>query len=199
MGGVFAPLLAADDPVAGIIVYGTIGAPLSEYFEVNDARQMKLRGMGDENVEKSLELVRDFNDLFLAQHKSPGEIIAARPDLRPYIVARDGDDTHLFGRHYTFWHQLDDLRLPEPWKSVDTRVLAVWGQSDVPATREDHPALVEIVNANHPDTATFLEIPGIGHGFEASATMKESADNNMQGPFNDAIVKETLRWMDSIR
>ena len=197
MGGVLAPLLAADDPVAGVIVYGTIAAPLHEYFEVNEARQMRLRGLGEENVEKSLELVREFNNQLLTARETPGEIMEANPRFRAFVNIRDGDQTHLYGRHYSFWHQLDDLSLPSPWDNVNVPVLAVWGQSDVPATRDDHPALVAIVNENHPGTATYLELPNIGHGFDTAATMKESLDNHSNGPFNEVIVTDTLAWMNA--
>ena len=42
MGGVMAPLLAAEVPVRGIIVYGTIARTWPEYWLENIRRQMEL-------------------------------------------------------------------------------------------------------------------------------------------------------------
>ncbi len=195
MGGVFAPLLAAERPVAGIIVYGTIGAPLEQYFADNDARQMPMIGNSGARLEQQLANSREFIQLFLVEKLTPAQVAERNPALRGYVALRGGDGTHVFGRHYSFWHQLADLKLPSPWTKVNIPVLALWGTSDVAATRDDHPLLVETVNAQHPGLAEFREVGGTGHGFELSPSMADSLRNSMQGEFNPILVSTCADWM----
>jgi len=195
MGGVFAPLVAAERPVSGIIVYGAMGVDLPVYFRENDARQMPMMGHSGARLETQLGYAADFVRMFLGERLTPAQITEREPALRSFVNARMGDATHLFGRHYTFWHQLDDLDLPSPWTKVDVPVLALWGTSDVAATRGDHPRIAETVNARHPGLAEFREVPGTGHGFELSPSMEESMRNGMQGEFNRALISICADWM----
>jgi len=198
MGGVFAPLLAAERPVAGIIVYGTIGVPLGQYFSENDARQLPMMGYSGEMLERQIELAAEFVRLFVDERLTPAQVLERKPELSGFLRARGGDDTHLFGRHYTFWHQLADLNLPSPWAKVNAPVLALWGTSDFPATRADHPLIVDTVNAQHPGLAEFREIDGTGHGFELSPSMADSMRNGMQGEFNPIVTTTCAEWMKGV-
>ncbi len=196
MGGVFAPLLAAERPVAGVIVYGTIGAPLAQYFLDNDKRQLPMMGYTGVALERQIELAAEFARLFVDERLSPTQVLEQKPELRGLVRARGGDDgTHIFGRHYSFWHQLADLNLPSPWTKVNAPVLALWGTSDFPATRADHPLIVDTVNAQHPGIAEFREVGGTGHGFEISPSMADSMRNGIQGEFNPIVAETCVAWM----
>src|SRR5690606_29034825 len=104
----------------------------------------------------------------------------------------------IFGRHYSFWHELADLQLPAPWSDVRAPVLAIWGEADYPATRNDHTLLVDTVNATGRTTGRFLEMENIGHGFDIAADMDESMKNGMMGPFDRAIVDVTAAWLREV-
>ena len=54
MGGVMAPLLAADVPVRGIIVYGTIARTWTEYWLENLRRQMELADADPSAIDRDL-------------------------------------------------------------------------------------------------------------------------------------------------
>lgn len=198
MGGVFAPLLAAERPVAGIIVYGTIGVPLGQYFLENDARQMPMQGYTGGALERQLELAAEFVRLFVDERLTPAQVVERAPELRGFMRFRQADDTHIFYRHYTFWQQLAELKLPLPWEQVNTRVLALWGTSDVAATRGDHPLIVDTVNARHPGLAEFRELTDTGHGFEKSPSMADSLRNRMDGEFNPLVVSTCVEWMKGV-
>ena len=198
MGGVFAPLLAAKHPVAGIIVYGTIGAPLQQYFADNDARQLPMSGYNGAMLETQLKHSADLIRLLFVERLTPAQVTERRPELTALIRARGGDDMHIFGRHYTFWYQLDDLKLPTPWEKVNAPVLALWGTSDFPATRADHPFIADTVNAHQPGLAEFREVAGTGHGFDLSPSMADSMRNGMQGEFNTLLVTMCADWMKAV-
>jgi pimeloyl-ACP methyl ester carboxylesterase len=198
MGGVFAPLVARDVPVRGIIVYGTIGVPMAQYFHENDARQAPMRGLTGVALERELERGDEFISLFFGERLTPGQIEERAPHLRAFLRLRQADATHLFGRHYTFWHELDNLQLPEPWKHVNAPVLSLWGTADFPASRGDHLVLAQAVNDAGKTQARFVEMPNIGHGFDQAFDMGDSMANGMNGPFNRSIIEVTTEWMREI-
>jgi len=197
MGGVFAPLLAADNELGGVIVFGTIANSMATYFEENNRRQLVMAGLRDRNLERSMESVTGFIERFFTQRGTPGAIAQTDPAMRRFLARRSSGPESFHGRHYTFWHQLDDVDLPTPWAKVSAPVLAIWGQADIPASRGDHLLLTETVNANYPGRATFLELPNIGHGFDTAATRLESK-KNPKGPFNGVIVQELIAWLRSV-
>ena len=54
MGGVMAPLLAAEIPIRGIIVYGTITRTWTEYWLENLRRQLELSGANPSAIDRDL-------------------------------------------------------------------------------------------------------------------------------------------------
>ena len=198
MGGVFAPVLAKDFPVRGVIVYGTIGTPLKTYFLENDARQLGLRGMSAAGIQRGAGEMTTFIDLFFVQQKTPADVLAEAPLLKGFLNVRDSDAQRFHGRHYGFWHQLDDIGLPSPWREVPVPSLILWGAADFAASRGDHVLIAETVNSIRPGGATFVELKDIGHGFDTARTMKDSMDRHMAGEFNAAAAAESLRWMRTL-
>ena len=198
MGGVFAPLVAQQVPVRGIIVFGTIAAPVPQYFAENEERQMRMRGREGDELDRELARVDTFIAGIFGDRLTPAELEARSPDLHDFLQFRGADATHLYGRHARFWHELDDVGLPAPWARVEAPVLAIWGQADYPASRGDHVLLAETVNNAGRTTATFLEMENIGHGFDTAASMRSSMVTRMAGPFNRAIIDVTTEWMRQI-
>ena len=81
MGGVMAPLLAAEIPVQGMIVYGTIARTWSEYMLENIRRQMELADADPSAIDRDLQAGSSPPDIPLC-----GEIASQRPspsDIRP--------------------------------------------------------------------------------------------------------------------
>jgi len=195
MGGVFAPLVATGQDTAGVIVFGTIGKPLSHYFVENNQRQAKLRGRNDDNMAEQLGVLNEFVDRFFSQRLTPGEIEERNPDYKSFFAVRNADDTHFHGVHYTFWHQLEDIDKAEAWSSVSAPVLILYGEADYAASRDDHPYIRDAVNSAHPGNATYLELEDIGHAFETADTQEETMRNRFAGEFNPIVVDTSVRWM----
>ena len=77
MGGVMAPLLAADVPVRGIIVYGTIARTWTEYWLENLRRQMELAAAPPSAIDRDVRAEAALSTYLYAEKKSPSEIIRA--------------------------------------------------------------------------------------------------------------------------
>jgi pimeloyl-ACP methyl ester carboxylesterase len=195
MGGAFAPLVSRRVPLRGIIVFGTIAAPLPQYFAENEERQMRMRDRSEEHLKTELANVDEFIEGFFGDRLTPAELEARAPHLHEFLRARGGDPTHLYGRHYSFWQELDDVGLPTPWAVVDVPVLALWGEADYPASRSDHVLIADTVNNAGRTTARFVEMENIGHGFDTAASMRASMVSRMRNPVNRSIIDMTTAWM----
>lgn len=195
MGGVFAPLVSAGQDVAGAVAFGTIGKPLSVYYAETVERQLKLSGANDASITRQMETCNEFIALFFGERRTPGEISARDPKFKTFLSVRDADATHFHGVHYTFWHQLDGIDKAEAWSKNNAPALLLYGKADYAASREDHPYIRDAVNAAQPGNATYIELDGIGHGFESAATQQETMRNRFAGDFNPIVVETTVNWM----
>lgn len=195
MGGVMGPLLAAENPVRGIIVYGTAVRTWVEYMLENARRQTGLTGATPDAVEQAVRQETLFQTELLINRRSPAEIREKHPDLAAYFAENMVDDAHIYGRHYTFFQQLGDAQLADAWRKVSGRVLALWGESDFVTSPEDHRLIAEIVNAVHPGHATFTALPGIDHAFSKQPSAQASMQSGMRGDFNPAITETVRTWV----
>ena len=75
MGGVMAPLLAAEEPVRGVAVYGTVFRTWFEYLVENVRRQSRLSGADFAAVEKAVRDETRFLAGLCLEGKAPAEIL----------------------------------------------------------------------------------------------------------------------------
>ncbi len=195
MGGVFAPLVAENENIDGVIVFGTIGKPLPHYFAENNERQFRLRRLKETVIEQKMNQIEEFIQLFFGERLTPGEIMARDATFKTFFEPRNSDDTHFHRVHYTFWHQLDDIDKAQAWSQVSAPVLVLYGEADYAASRDDHPYIRDAVNTKHPGNATLIELEGIGHGFETSDSQQETMLNRFAGEFNPIVVDTAVQWI----
>ncbi len=195
MGGIMGPLLAAEEPVRGVAVFGTGFKTWLEYCLENTRRQAVLGGMDYEQVEALLRTETRFDAEFLVARKSPREIRAQHPDLRAYLDELVQEDTYIFGRHYTFFQQLQDVKLAEAWGRAGCDVLAIWGTSDFVTCAEDHEAIADAANRRAPGAGRFVRLPGTDHGFARNATPGDSLRAGMQGEYSIAVTDTLVAWV----
>lgn len=186
MGGVFAPLLARDAPVRGIIAYGTIGEKFMDYFANSRRTIAHANNMSPVETEEYVRLNCDCYRPFFEQGTSFAEIIAARPDCRDIL----GD----LGRTTAFWQQLFRLDIPALWSAYSGKALAVWGKADYISVREEHQHIADLVNRAHPGYGAFLELDGCDHGMHTVASMQLAAQGQASG-YNPAVSEAIGKWL----
>ncbi|MEL6650651.1 MAG: PDZ domain-containing protein [Bacteroidota bacterium] len=81
MGGVWAPWMASQKSVAGIIAYGTIGRPLNEYLLENSRRQAILRGTDFVDIEEDRKLDARLYHYLFEERMSPQAVMSEHPDF----------------------------------------------------------------------------------------------------------------------
>jgi hypothetical protein len=198
MGGVMAPLLAAEIPVKGIIAYGTITRTWPEYWLENIRRQMELAGTEPSVIDRDIRAEAALTTYLYADKLSPKEIVSRYPHLRERIEQTITDDRYFVDRTLTFFRQLADKNLGAAWESFGGHALAIWGKSDYVSHEDDHALIARIVNREHPGHGTFLALDGIDHGFHRAGSKQESferARSRQAGDFNPVVLGACREWI----
>jgi pimeloyl-ACP methyl ester carboxylesterase len=199
MGGVMAPLLAADVPVRGIVVYGTIARTWTEYWLENLRRQMELADADPSAIDRDVRAEAALTTYLYAEKKSPKEIIEHYPQLRERIAQSITEDRYFFDRSLTFYRQLAEKNLAAAWESFSGHALAIWGKADYVSNEDDHALIARIVNRDLPHHGTFLAMDGIDHGFNRASSRRASFElgqSRQPGEFNPAILDVTRAWAE---
>jgi len=206
LGGLEAPILAAETPPRGVAAYGTVLRNWMDYYLDVIRFQGTLFGRGDPvQFVEIAESMRPMLEDFFERRKSFKDLAAANPDyardLRE-VLAWDGSD-RLLGRHYSFWHDLAALPLAAAWRDTRSRVLALYGESDLVALNdEDHRLIALIVNHYRPGTAKFVLIPGTEHDMRQVGNpdrIRARARTNQpaaRAPFEPAVADTIIQWIE---
>ena len=179
-GGGFSPLAAQQHPVRGFVSAGSWGRTWYEHMLELERRRLTREGKSPAEVNTAVKVFADFYNLYLIKGMTPGQVIAQHPEWKQFWYdTPDGQ----YGRPAAFYQQLQALNLGEAWQKVSAPVLVIHGGADEVMSRADSEAIAEIVNQAHPGQARYLEIDGMGHGFEVNQK------------FHDALVPAVLDWM----
>ena len=196
-GGWVAPLVAAAEPVKGIVVYGTVVRPYAEYFVENWRRNRRLRSQPDlANLEDDQRLIAQLLHYVLVEKSSVREATARHPELAAVAKRLFPDDEHFLDlRSSQHVRELNDQNLARVWASLDIPVLALIGEFDIRTLPLDHEYIAALVNARHPGKGTWRLLPKMDHGFALHESLKDSVAHEFAGPFGEQVVQETLRWI----
>jgi pimeloyl-ACP methyl ester carboxylesterase len=188
MGGVFAPLIAKQTSITGIISYGTIGSNFIEYLA--KTRRTIAEAYKMDPVETD-QLVKDFCEC--AQYYFVENLTSDAAGLKKQVCK---EYMRLFDlRSPEYNRELYSFNIPELWKDYNGKVLMLWGESDYISSREDHQILANTVNYYHPGNGTFIVAQNSDHGMHLAENFQEAVNNN--GPYNPQTGNEMLKWLQS--
>lgn len=194
MGGIIAPIVAAESPVKGLIVAETVGTSWFAYELENLRRQLPMRGVAYDEVEKIVRQKEYCNRRLYIDNQTPEQIAKDAPFCARLSIQPPAP--------YTYMRQVAALNIAEKWKPVDAPVLVIYGTSDFQTSAAEHRYLTDAINSFHPGRATYVEIPNMDHGFETVASQREGMQrflsNQPPGEFNPAILAEMQSWLDKI-
>lgn len=196
MGGVFGPLVAQTEKVAGLAVSGTISKTWNEYILENTRRQSLLSGAKPDEVDKELADLAAVSQHLFYDDMTAQEIVRKYPKLKDAVNGQTPDGKTYSGVGLGFWQQLAKKNMAAAWLKTDTKVLALWGSTDFISTQWDHEYIAEILNRRTPGSAEYLVVSNSDHGFSNTATMKESMEKWGTGKaaFNPNIVEILRTW-----
>ena len=205
LGGNTAPLIAAQEKVKGIMVYGIAGKPWFEYLLEVFREQRPMTGTDYVQVDEDMRIITPLLYELMILKRSPEEL-AQNPAFRPFLennMEYDGKG-HLYGRHYTFLQELQDMPMSKAWQTANAYTLTIYGEADVAAIDPDGAKLVaDLVNSYYPGKATYEFLPRTDHGFMEVGTMEEYLrlrENTQPGAavqpkFNQKLVELVDSWM----
>lgn len=196
IGGTYAPLLAADQDLAGVMIWGAGATTWTERTLKFERNALELGGADPTQLATEMSARIRFLERYLIEGKTPAQIAASDATLgsvwtRIVGTAADGQ----YGRPFAFHQQAQTADWSAAWSRVRAPVLAMYGQYDWFESHDAASLIARIVNAKSPDRGTFVEVPGMNHHFEVYPSA-EAAFREERGQVNpDLAVDVMLDWL----
>ena len=208
LGGISAPIISEEFNPKGVVVYGTGLKPWSDYLLDAYLIQSRYYGIDLAELRDSVEFMKPAFYEYFYKGKSIDEL-SKNPDYLRALQMGLGYDPNtkmaLAGRTPQFHRELNTHNLAKSWKNTKSFVLSIYGESDIAANNSiDHEMIVEYVNQNHPNKATYLMMPKTNHTFQEICTMEDyikMQSNPMEYEkyasqhFNTKLFDEVCNWM----
>jgi pimeloyl-ACP methyl ester carboxylesterase len=186
IGGVIAPLIAQQEPVKGIIVYGTVGRNWLEYELENTLRQQALENRPADSLDLYMraEYIRLYG--LLVEKKLPQQIIKEHPETTANFFK--------YPMRIEYFQQVADVNIRELWMNTKGKVLAMHGSSDFVSSATEHKLIAETVNHYNPGNATYIEIANSDHwGLFAESEM--ASYSHQQTELNPFPLTTSIKWL----
>jgi pimeloyl-ACP methyl ester carboxylesterase len=202
LGGLWAPIVASENAVKGVAVYGTVLKPWYEYELENRRRQLLLEGAPYAEIDREMRAFAAFLSHVYTDKVPPKKVVEEHPELKEMQSTFSPDGVHMYGRSIRFMQQVAALPISEYWSKVDAHVLALWGKAEYVSTEADHRMLADLINRRHAGHGKFLALDGMDHGFHravsAEQRYKEVRSGSSAAEFHPLIVETLLEWADAL-
>lgn len=207
LGGMVAPEITKKHQPKGVMVFGTVFRPWSEFLlEMHRVQKPLLDGLDYEQTETFTRLIQKVYYEFFVLKKTREEL-HNNPEYKAIVESELGykpNDNDMWGRHWKFWQQIDTLNLAKSWSILNCPVLVINGGTDYEQCAPIEPILIEkTVNKAHAGNATRIQIEDLDHFMMKSNSFEEAVKNfNSQeyanGNFNTKISDATINWLNKI-
>lgn len=199
IGGTYAPLIAADQSVAGVMIWGAGSATWAERMLKFERNALELRGTAPDQLAREMTLRLQFFDRYLIANQTPAQIAASDATVGAVwsrIVGTAADAQ--YGRPFAFHQQAQRADWATAWSKVKSPVLAMYGEYDWFESRDATSLIARIINAKSPGRGTYAEVPRMNHHF-AEFTSAEAAFAEKEGRVNpEPAVEVMLAWLEKI-
>lgn len=206
MGGLYAPLIAAEKQPKGVAFYGMVHDSWPEYL-LRMVRYQNPRLNVTDYVKTDQE-VRLLYGLLYEQYYAgkSAKTLSENPEYAR-ILKRDfwfDGESQILLRHEKFWMELYDYSLTEALSKYKGYVLSMNGEADLEVVNSfSQKEVVKIVNHYHPGNGNFVYFPKTDHSMIKVGTLEEGAKirsqpayrNLLATHFNYDIVTETHEWI----
>lgn len=190
MGGVFAPLIAQQTPIKGIIAYGTIGSNFIEYLAKTRRTIAEAYRMSPVETD---DLIKDFcacAGYYFVEKMTTEQAAKRMPVCQEYLSIFD-----LRSRAYN--DELYAFNLPDLWRNYNGSAQFIWGTSDYISAEDDHKILQKTVEHYHPGKATYTAIEDADHGMSVAAGFSEARSASSNN-YNKQIGVAMLDWLKTV-
>jgi dienelactone hydrolase len=196
MGGNYAPLVAAGEPVSGVMIWGGGAHSWFERMLGFERRAKELSDVPAADLDAHMRALARFFVAYLLDGKDPAVIAREQPALTGTWekIVGTGTSSH-YGRPLAFHRQAAAQNWAAAWERVDAPVLAMYGEYDWFEHADAHRLVAELANRRAAGQGEFVVIPATDHHFDrfpsaVAAFRGEGGVNNA-----DAAVSVMLRWL----
>jgi pimeloyl-ACP methyl ester carboxylesterase len=200
MGGNYAPLVAAGEKLAGVMIWGGGAKSWFERTLGFERRAKEFDAVPAAELDTYMRSLERFLPAYLLDGKDPATIAREQPALAGVWekIIGTGSGTH-YGRPLAFHQQAAAKDWAAAWERVDAPVLALYGEYDWSDDAAAHRLVADIANRRGAGRGEFAVIPATDHHFErfrdaGAAYRGEGGLNNA-----DAAVSVMLRWLGERR
>jgi pimeloyl-ACP methyl ester carboxylesterase len=163
-----------------------------------ERRRLTLAGSKPSEVNAAMRGFSRFYTDYLIGGKTPGEVLAARPELQPLWY---DEPAHQYGRPAAYYQAVQQLDVESAWAKVaelGIPALVVRGDYDWIMGPLEAERAAQIVNAIRPGLAKLVLLPKTDHGLMAYESMAAAFGDGT--PKNDgAAGREVTAWLKEQR
>ena len=180
IGGLVAPILAAELPFRGLVAMSTAGQKWIDYENVNARRQLAMEGHSGDVLEAKLKEREKCARQFLLEKRTPDA----------------GCDEYVqYPASAAYMQQVAALDVAALWGKVKVPVLLIHGTSDFVTDAEEHKRIVKAA-AN----ATLLLEPNMDHFLREVPSMQASMDGLKSNalerePMHTRVRDDIAKWL----
>lgn len=199
MGSNYAPLVAADQKVAGVVVWGGGATTWFERMLRFERNALELGDTDPASLNAEMNARAAFFERYLLRGESPTAIASSDAQLGKVwtrIVGASGD-TH-YGRPIAFHQQAQRQNWPDAWTRVRAPVLALYGEYDWFESRDAAALIADVVNRKRPGTARLVVVPALDHHFMRFPSRQDAFRNRGGTEHAAPVVEAILAWLQQI-
>ena len=196
MGGNMAPLVAAGEKLAGVMIWGGGAKSWFERTLGFERRAKEFSAIPAAELDAYVRYLSRFLVAYLYDHTDTATIAREQPALAGVwsTIVGTGEGSH-YGRPLAFHHQAAAQNWAAAWERVAAPVLALYGEYDWFEDAAAHRLVADIANRRGAGRGEYVEIAATDHHFvryaDAAAAFREEG-----GVVNsDAAVEAMLRWL----
>jgi pimeloyl-ACP methyl ester carboxylesterase len=199
MGATYAPLIAADQDLAGVVVWGGGATTWFERTLRFERNALELGGIDPAKLQSELTDRALFLARYLLRGESPTAIAASDPTLGKVWqrMVGTGGDSH-YGRPIAFHQQAQRQDWAGAWARVRAPVLVLYGEYDWYESRDAAALIADIVNRGRPRAGTLRVIPGLDHHLVRYPDREAAFKERGGVPSAEPVVEAILGWCDQI-
>lgn len=199
MGSNYAPLVAAGERVAGVVVWGGGAQTWFERMLRFERNALELGDTDPQAVAGEVSARAAYFARYLLKGETPAQIAASDPKLGevwPRIVGTS--DREHYGRPFAFHQQAQRQNWAGAWDRVHAPVLVLYGEYDWFESRDAARLIANIVNSRRPGSATFKELPQLNHHFIRYANPRDAYREKNGKEDAAPAVRAILDWLSQI-
>jgi len=196
MGGNMAPLVAAGEKIAGVMIWGGGAKSWFERTLGFERRAKEFEGVPASELDAYMRSLAPFLVAYLLDRKDPAAIAREQPALAQVWsrIVGAGEGTH-YGRPLAFHRQAAAQDWAAAWERVHAPVLALYGQYDWFEDAAAHRLVAELANRRGAGRGEFVEIAATDHHFMRYSNARDAFREEGGTVNSDAVVNVMLRWL----